>query len=54
VIDEHATIEDCGQELAVSALGDKGFQPILGAQPGDPGYLAKQTVLGAPPASRPF
>jgi hypothetical protein len=53
VIDEHATIEDCGQELAVSALGDKGFQPILGAQPGDPGYLAKQTVLGAPLAPGP-
>jgi hypothetical protein len=53
VIDEHATIEDCGQEIAVSALGDKGFQPILGAQPGDPGYLAKRTVLGAPLASRP-
>jgi hypothetical protein len=39
--------------IDVSALGDKGFQPILGAQPGDPGYLAKRTVLGAPLASRP-
>ena len=53
VIDEHATIEDCGQPLAVSALGDKGYQAILGAQPGDPGYLARQTVLGAPPAPKP-
>jgi hypothetical protein len=53
VIDEHATIEDCGQEIAVSALGDKGFQPILGAKPGDPGYLSKLTVLGVPIVSKP-
>jgi len=48
VIDEHATLEDNGQEIGVSALGDKGFQPILGEKPGDPGYIARLTVLGKP------
>ena len=48
VVDEHAILEDNGQEIGVSALGDKGFQPILGEKPGDPGYFARLTVLGKP------
>jgi len=46
VIDEHAMLEDCGQGIGVSEIGDKGLQPILGQKPGDPGYLAAHTVLG--------
>jgi len=45
-IDEHALLEDCGQGIGVSVIGDKGIQPILGQKPGDPGYLAAHTVLG--------
>ncbi len=45
-VDEHALLEDCGQGIGVSVLGDKGVQPILGLKPGDPGYLAAHTVLG--------
>jgi len=48
VVDEHALLEDCGQEIGVSMITDKGFQPILGAKPGDPGYAAGHTVLGKP------
>jgi hypothetical protein len=46
VVDEHALLEDCGQGIGVSEIGDKGLQPILGQKPGDPGYLAGTTVLG--------
>jgi hypothetical protein len=53
VVDEHATLEDCGQEIAVSAIGDKGYQPILGEKQNDPGYLAKMTVLGKPGKTTP-
>ncbi len=48
VVDEHATLEDNGQGIGVSEIGDKGLQPILGQKPGDPGYLAAHTVLGNP------
>ncbi|MDD5351440.1 MAG: hypothetical protein PHQ12_14610, partial [Chthoniobacteraceae bacterium] len=48
VIDEHALLEDCGKEVGVGVLGEKEFQPIVGAKPGDPGYLAAHTVLGKP------
>jgi len=48
VIDEHAMLEDSGQEIGVSVIGEKGFQPILGAKAGDPGYVAAHTVLGKP------
>ena len=46
VVDEHALLEDCGQGIGVSEIGDKGMQPILGQKPGDPGYLAAHAVLG--------
>ena len=52
-VDEHALLEDCGEGIGVSVLGDKGLQPILGQKPGDPGYLAAHTVLGQPAPSRP-
>ncbi len=53
VIDEHALLEDCGQPLGVSVLGEKGIQPILGLKPNDPGYLAGQTVPGKPTPMNP-
>jgi len=53
VVDEHALLEDCGQGIGVSELGDKGFQPILGQKPGDPGYLAGHAVLGQPGPTNP-
>jgi hypothetical protein len=48
VIDEHAILEDNGLEVGVSVFGDAGYQPILGAQEKDPGFLAGKTVLGRP------
>jgi hypothetical protein len=48
VVDEHAMLEDSGQGIGVSEIGDKGLQPVLGQKPGDPGYLAAHTVLGNP------
>lgn len=48
IIDEHAMLEDCGQEIGVSEIGDKGLQPILGVKPNDPGYLSSHTVIGKP------
>ncbi len=48
VVDEHAMLEDSGQGIGVSEIGDKDLQPILGLKPGDPGYLAAHTVLGTP------
>jgi hypothetical protein len=53
VIDEHALIEDCGQPLGVSVLGEKGLQPVAGEKPMDPGYLAGRTVLGQPARTNP-
>ena len=46
VVDEHALLEDSGQGIGVSVITNKGLQPILGQNPGDPGYLAAHTVLG--------
>lgn len=53
VIDEHAMLEDCGQEIGVSVLGEKGLQPIVGQNPKDPGYLAARTILGQPTPLNP-
>jgi hypothetical protein len=50
VVDEHALLEDSGQGIGVSVITDTGLQPILGLNPGDPGYLAAHTVLGIPAA----
>ncbi len=53
VVDEHALLEDCGQAIGVSGIGDKGLQPILGQKSGDPGYLATHTILGQPAQANP-
>ena len=45
-ITEHAVIEDCGEETGVSALRGKGFEPVDGRKPGEPGCLARRVVLG--------
>jgi len=46
VVDEHALLEDCGQPVGVSVIGDKGFQPITGQKPPEPGHLARRITLG--------
>jgi len=46
VVDEHAVLEDNGQQIGVSVLTDKGFVLIEGAKEGDPGFLASKTFLG--------
>ena len=48
VVDERALPEDCGLEASVSALGDAGFQPIIGAKENDPGFPAGKSVIGKP------
>lgn len=53
VIDQHPLLEDSGQPVGVPVLGDQGLQPILGAQPQDPGYLAGHTILGQPALIHP-
>ncbi|MDD5351535.1 MAG: hypothetical protein PHQ12_15085 [Chthoniobacteraceae bacterium] len=53
VIDEHPMIEDCGKEVGVTVLGEKGLQPIAGEKPKDPGYLAAHTILGKPASPDP-
>jgi len=53
IIDEHATLEDCGTPIGVSILGEKGLQLILGQNPKDPGYLASHTILGQPATPHP-
>lgn len=45
IILEHAILEDCGQEMGVSAWRDK-YEPIRPDKEGDPGDLAGRTVLG--------
>jgi len=52
-INEHATLEDSGAGVGFAVIGDKGLQPIIGQNPGDPGYLAAHTILGQPTASAP-
>lgn len=47
IISEHAMLEDCGKDLGVAVVGEKGVcEPIVGANPQDPGYLAAHTILG--------
>jgi len=57
VLSEHAMLEDCGEKSGVSAIGDKGYEPLSGARPGEPGCLARRAVIGSaellPPASNP-
>jgi len=52
VITEHATLEDCGEESGVSALGGAGYKPLAGRKAGEPGHLARQIVLGRPLVGR--
>ncbi|MGB2824230.1 MAG: hypothetical protein WBF17_24870 [Phycisphaerae bacterium] len=48
VVTEHASLEDCGAEEPVSALGDetKDYVPLAGKGEAEPGYLAGRVVLG--------
>ena len=53
---EHAMLEDCGEERGVSALREKGYEPVEGVKEGEPGCLARRTVIGKAellPAGRP-
>jgi hypothetical protein len=45
---EHAVLEDCGQEVAVSCLRGQGYEPLDGVKEGQPGWLARRVVLGRP------
>ena len=45
-VSEHAVLEDCGQEAAVSALRGQGYEPLDGVKEGQPGFLARRTVIG--------
>jgi hypothetical protein len=57
VLSEHALLEDCGEKSGVSAIGDKDYEPLSGAKPGEPGSLARRVVIGSaellPPGSNP-
>ncbi|MBE3068934.1 MAG: caspase family protein [Planctomycetes bacterium] len=46
VLSEHATLEDSGEEIGAAAVRDEGYEPLAGAKPGEPGCLARRTVLG--------
>jgi hypothetical protein len=48
IVAEHAVLEDCGLEKGVSPLTNDGYKPIDGAKDGEPGWLARRTVLGRP------
>jgi hypothetical protein len=49
LVDEHAMLEDCGQDTGVSPLrGPKGYDPIVPSKPDSPGSLASKVVLGKP------
>jgi len=48
VLMEHPSLEDCGQELAVSAVSGIGYEPLDGVKDGQPGNLARRVVLGRP------
>lgn len=48
VLSEHATLEDCGEEMGAAAVRDEGYEPLAGTKPGEPGSLARRTVLGRP------
>ena len=45
---ERASLEDCGQELAASAVSGIGYEPLDGVSDGQPGNLARRVVLGRP------
>jgi len=47
VLSEHAVLEDCGEKNGVSAIGDKGYEPLSGARPGEPGSLARRVCIGS-------
>ncbi len=46
LVDEHATLEDLGQENGVSPLTIKGYSPVIPANAEAVGALAAKTVLG--------
>lgn len=46
VLSEHATLEDAGRDMGVSAIGKDGYAPVAGRKEGEPGSLARRTVLG--------
>ena len=46
LVNEHAVLEDCGQDRFVSPLSSKGYAPITPADPAAEGALASKTVLG--------
>ena len=48
IVAEHAMLEDCGEERGETPLRGKGYEPINGARPGQPGHLARRVVLGSP------
>jgi hypothetical protein len=45
-VGEHAVLEDCGQETPATALRGAGYEPLDGLSEGQPGFLARRTVLG--------
>ena len=49
VVNEHAQLEDSGQEAGVCALrGESGYEPVSPVKPGDHGHLSARVVLGKP------
>lgn len=46
LVNEHATLDDRGQENGVCPLTAKGYEPITPAKPDSEGALAAKTVLG--------
>ena len=53
LITEHPALDDRGggnkaAAKGVSALGDKGYQPLRATTPTEPGFLARQITLGDP------
>ena len=48
VISEHALLADTGRESGVAAVTEKGFTAVSAGKAGEPGALAKQTILGKP------
>jgi hypothetical protein len=48
VLSEHALLEDVGAAQGTCALGNDGYAPLAGTKAGDPGALARRTVIGKP------
>ncbi len=48
IVTEHALLEDCGKWSGIPAIGVEGYRPLAGAKAGEPGFLARRTVLGRP------